>query len=50
MIREKRGAARLLRRTSMKREEVLQKLGFSIPKEKRIRVIVHSDLKNEADD
>lgn len=34
----------------MKREEVLQKLGFSIPNEKRIRVIVHSDLKNEADD
>lgn len=34
----------------MKREEVLQKLGFTIPREKRIRVIVHSDLKNEADD
>ena len=34
----------------MKREEILQKLGFTIPREERIRVIVHSDLKNEADD
>ncbi len=34
----------------MKREEILNNLGFVIPFEKRKRVIVHSDLKNEADD
>ena len=34
----------------MKREEILNNLGFTIPHEKRKRVIVHSDLKNEADD
>ena len=35
---------------SMKREEILDRLGFTIPYEKRKRVIVHTDLKNEADD
>ena len=34
----------------MKRENILNNLGFIIPFEKRKRVIVHSDLKNEADD
>ena len=34
----------------MKRNEILKRLGFEIPFEKRKRVIVCSDLKNEADD
>lgn len=34
----------------MKRNEILSRLGFNVPKEKQIRVIVSSDVKNEADD
>ena len=34
----------------MKRDEILKRLGFGIPHASRIRVIVCSDLKNEADD
>jgi purine nucleosidase len=34
----------------MKREEVLSRLGFSVPENKKKRVIIHSDVKNEADD
>ncbi|MEH7098394.1 nucleoside hydrolase [Neobacillus vireti] len=34
----------------MKRQEVLNKLGFSVPENKQKRVIIHSDVKNEADD
>lgn len=34
----------------MKREEILKKLGYTIPAEKRRRVILSTDLKNEADD
>lgn len=34
----------------MKREEVLARMGMSLPLRKRIRVIISSDVKNEADD
>lgn len=34
----------------MKREELLEQLGFQVPTEKQVRVIIHSDVKNEADD
>lgn len=34
----------------MKREEILSRLGYSLPKERRRRVILSTDLKNEADD
>lgn len=34
----------------MKREEVLQRLRFTVPEKKKKRVIVHTDIKNEADD
>lgn len=34
----------------MKREQILMRLGYSFPKEKRRRVILSTDLKNEADD
>lgn len=34
----------------MKREEILQRLRFNVPEKKRKRVIVHTDIKNEADD
>ena len=34
----------------MKREDILNKLGYTIPLERRKRVILHTDLKNEADD
>lgn len=34
----------------MKREEVLARLGYTVPQFKKKRVIVHSDVKNEADD
>lgn len=34
----------------MKREEVLKKLRFTVPENKRKRVIVHTDICNEADD
>ena len=34
----------------MKREEILQRLRFHVPEKKRKRVIVHTDIKNEADD
>lgn len=34
----------------MKREEVLSRLGYRISAERRKRVILHTDLKNEADD
>ncbi len=34
----------------MKREEVLQRLRFTVPEKKRKRVIVHTDICNEADD
>lgn len=34
----------------MKRNEILERLGYEIPFDKRKRVIVCSDLKNEADD
>ena len=34
----------------MKRAEILQRLGFSVPEIKRKRVIVHSDIAAEADD
>lgn len=34
----------------MKREEILQRLHFTVPEKKRKRVIVHTDICNEADD
>ncbi|SCP98836.1 nucleoside hydrolase [Anaerobium acetethylicum] len=34
----------------MRRKEVLSKLGFEVPAKRRKRVIVHSDVANEADD
>ncbi len=34
----------------MKRQEILKRLGFSVPEGKKKRVIIHSDIKNEADD
>lgn len=34
----------------MKRDTVLEKLGFSVPKIKKKRVIIHSDIAAEADD
>jgi purine nucleosidase len=34
----------------MKRNEVLARLGFAVPELKKKRVIIHSDVKNEADD
>lgn len=34
----------------MKREEVLQRLGYTVPENKKKRVIVHTDLAAEADD
>ncbi len=34
----------------MKRNEVLERLGFTVPQIKKKRVIVHSDIKCEADD
>jgi hypothetical protein len=34
----------------MKREDVLARLGFTVPELKKRRVIIHSDVKNEADD
>ena len=34
----------------MKRVEILQRLGFSVPDNRRKRVIVHSDIAAEADD
>ena len=34
----------------MKREKVLQRLRFTVPEKKRKRVIVHTDICNEADD
>ena len=34
----------------MKRSEVLDRLGFTVPQSKKKRVIIHSDVKNEADD
>lgn len=34
----------------MKRDELLKKLGFSVPENKKVRMIVHTDAKNEADD
>jgi len=34
----------------MKREQMLQKLGYTVPATKKKRVIVLSDIKNEADD
>ena len=34
----------------MKRNEVLARLGFTVPELKKKRVIIHSDVKNEADD
>lgn len=34
----------------MKREEILQRLRFTVPEKKRKRVIVHTDICNEADD
>ncbi|HHV09865.1 MAG TPA: nucleoside hydrolase [Clostridiales bacterium] len=34
----------------MKRDEVLARLGFTVPDLKKKRVIIHSDVKNEADD
>lgn len=38
------------RENVMKREEVLQRLGFTVPQIKKKRVIVHSDIAAEADD
>lgn len=34
----------------MKREEVLGRLGYTVPNKKKKRIIIHSDIKNEADD
>lgn len=34
----------------MKRKDILKKLGYTVPESKKKRVIVHSDVKNEADD
>lgn len=34
----------------MKREEVISELGFDVPENRRKRVIIHSDIANEADD
>lgn len=34
----------------MHREDVLKRLGFSVPADRRVRVIVHSDIAAEADD
>ncbi len=34
----------------MKREEILSRLGYQVPENKKVRVIVSSDVKNEADD
>lgn len=34
----------------MKRQEILQRIGLRLPESKQIRVIVYSDVKNEADD
>ena len=34
----------------MKRDEVLGRLGYTVPDKKKKRVIIHSDVKNEADD
>ncbi|MDO4448490.1 MAG: nucleoside hydrolase [Lachnospiraceae bacterium] len=34
----------------MKRSEVLRKLGFEVPEKRKKRVIIHSDVANEADD
>ncbi|MEY8326090.1 nucleoside hydrolase [Lachnospiraceae bacterium 54-11] len=34
----------------MKREEILSRLGYHVPENKKVRVIVSSDVKNEADD
>lgn len=34
----------------MKREQILQRLGYCVPESRKKRVIVHSDIKNEADD
>ena len=34
----------------MKREEILKRLGFSVPEGKKKRVIIHSDIAAEADD
>jgi hypothetical protein len=34
----------------MKREEILERLGFSVPDIKKKRVIVHTDTACEADD
>lgn len=34
----------------MKRKEILSRLGYCVPKNKQVRIIIHSDVKNEADD
>lgn len=34
----------------MKRNEILMRLGYTVPEIKKKRVILHSDIKNEADD
>lgn len=34
----------------MKREDILKRLGFTVPESKKKRLIIHSDVKNEADD
>jgi len=34
----------------MKRKEILQRLGYTVPENKKKRVIIHTDIKNEADD
>jgi purine nucleosidase len=34
----------------MKREEILSRLGYKVPQSKKKRVIVHADIRNEADD
>ena len=34
----------------MKREQILARMGIRLPMEKQVRVIVSSDVKNEADD
>jgi len=35
---------------NMKRNDVLKRLGYTVPESKRKRVIIHSDVRNEADD
>lgn len=34
----------------MRREEILSRLGFEVPEKRKKRVIIHSDVANEADD